>query len=233
MFTLRQVITGREPQIVTYQLPISYDVVINAVTNGFGQLTLIMDSNPDISAFRQPELQDCKRATNGDCLLAWNAASERPGQHAMQALFLAETAVDAELEVKGPVEPYYSSNLCRFFPSSSLFDDGGAFIDAMLVESNGVVSVEIKTLSGEHVKTLTGRTTNGVIHIDWDLLDDHGRKYTKNSFESYFHIRLLDSNRSQTVKQRQSKLGTSGVKGYATSESKSPEETESNKGSDT
>jgi hypothetical protein len=172
MFTLKQVITGEEPEIVTYQVPISYDVLASmtgtAVTNAFdfGYLKLLMDSDPDDDLLNDPELTGLERATNGDCLLVWNTAFERPGQHAMQVLFMAEPALHQELLVRGPVNPFFSSNLCRFFPGSSLFDDSGAFIDAQAIESNAVFSIEIKSKSGAHVKTLIGRTTNGVIHVD-------------------------------------------------------------------
>jgi hypothetical protein len=129
----------------------------------------------------------------------------------MQALLQIELGWDKTLEIRGPVKPFFSSNLCQFNPASSLWDDTGAYVDAYNVaESNAIFSIEIKTRSGMHVKTLNGRTTNGVIHVDWDLLDDHGRKYTNNSFVSYFHITLSDSGRSQILKQPQNKLGTSG-----------------------
>ena len=217
LLTLKQVVTGDEPEIVTYQLPVSYDVLASMkgdrVTNAYqiGELKLLMDCDPDDALLNDPELTDCERATSGDCLLSWNTAFERPGQHAMQALFLAEVGVDKELQVKGPVKPFFSSNLCQFIPASTLWDDTGAYIDACsLAESNAVYSIEVKTKSGVHVKTFSGRTTNGVIHVDWDLLDDRGRKYTNNSFLSYFHITLPGSGRSQTLKQPQNKLGTSG-----------------------
>jgi hypothetical protein len=129
----------------------------------------------------------------------------------MQALFLAEVGVDQELRVKGPVKPFFSSNLCQFIPASTLWDDTGAYIDACgLAESNALYSIEIKTKSGAHVKAFNGRATNGVIHIDWDLLDDRGQKYTNHSFVSFFHITLPSSGRSENLRQPQNKLGTSG-----------------------
>jgi hypothetical protein len=215
MFTLKQVITGDEPEVVTYQVPVGYDAIMSmrSETNAFpyAQLRLLMDSNPEESWRNEPELTNCERAPNGDCRLAWNTAFERPGQHAVQALLLAELGINKELQVRGPVKPFFSSNLCQFIPASTLWDDTGAYIDACrLPESNAVYRVEVKTRSGTHVKTFNGRTTNGVIHVDWDLLDDDGRKYTNHSFVSYFHVTLPGSGRSQTLKQPQNKLGTSG-----------------------
>lgn len=215
MFTLKQVMTGKEPEIVTYQLPISYDALtsINCKTNAFPNafLRLLMDSDPDEAGHREPELQGCERAPKGDCRLAWNTAFERPSNHAMQAVFELYLRWDRHLEVRGPVMPFFSSNLCQFIPASTLWDDTGAYIDACrLPESNAVYRIEVKTRSGAHVKTFNGKTTNGVIHVDWDLLDDNGRKYTNHSFVSYFDITLPGSGRSMTLKQPQNKLGTSG-----------------------
>jgi len=215
MLTLKQVVTCEEPEVVTYQLPVSYDALesIRSPTNAFpsGRLMLLMDCNPDDSFRNDPELNDISRGTNGECLLGWNTAFERPGQHAMQAFLEIQLGWDKGFAIKGPVKPFFSSNLCQFVPASTLWDDTGAYIDACrLVESNAVYSIEIKTRSGAHVKTFNGRTTNGIIHVDWDLLDDRGQKYTNHSFTSFFHITLPGSGRSQTLKQPQNKLGTSG-----------------------
>ena len=215
MLTLKQVVTGDEPEVVTYQLPINYDALesIRSPTNAFpnGHLMLLMDCDPDDSFRNDPELNEISRATNGECILAWNTAFERPGQHAMQAFLEISLGWDKGFAIKGPVKPFFSSNLCQFIPGSTLWDDTGAYIDACrLAESNAVYSIEIKTKSGAHVKTFNGRATNSIIHVDWDLLDDRGQKYTNHSFVSFFHITLPGSGRSQTLRQPQNKLGTSG-----------------------
>jgi hypothetical protein len=215
MLTLKQVVTGEAPEIVTYQLPISYDALesIRSPTNAFpsGRLMLLMDCDPDDSFRNDPELNEISRATNGECRLAWNTAFERPGQHAMQAFLEINLGWDKGFAIKGPVMPFFSSNLCQFIPASTLWDDTGAYIDACrLAESNAVYSIEIKTKSGALLKTFDGRATNGIIHADWDLLDDRGQKYTNHSFVSFFHITLPGSGRSQTLRQPQNKLGTSG-----------------------
>jgi hypothetical protein len=53
--------------------------------------------------------------------------------------------------------------------------------------------------------------TNGLpelgLSMDWNLLDEHGRKYTNNIFISVFHIKLPDSGRSQALKQGQCRIG--------------------------
>lgn len=212
LFGLQQVITGEEPELVTYHLPIGYDVLAAirhpAAERPFdtGSLMLLMDSPPD-GVLYEPKLNALKRATNGGCLLTWNTTYQRPGAHAMQALFIAQTGVHKQLLVRGPIKPYFSSNLCRFFLKGSLFSDAVAYMDARVVESNALFNIEIKTPSGTILRTVSGRTTNGLIRAEWDLRDGQGIRYTNNSFEAVFQITLPDSGRSQAVRRWYSKLG--------------------------
>jgi hypothetical protein len=39
-----------------------------------------------------------------------------------------------------------------------------------------------------------------VIKVHWDLLDDHGSRWTNEAFDSVFQVTLLGSGRSQTLK---------------------------------
>ena len=65
--TLTQVITGDEPDVVTFELPISY----NALTN-IGGLNLNINGI-DVT------LEDFGPATNGNCLMNWNTTYDPPG----------------------------------------------------------------------------------------------------------------------------------------------------------
>ena len=202
LLTLRQVITGDEPGIITYQLPIDYDVVTRMKGGSIG---LAMDSPPEESY--EPTLAECRRATNGDCVLVWNTTYDRPGQHALQVLLVVPTGASYEtIQIKGPVAPYFSSNLCQFFEGGSIFDDHGANLGARSSQPHEEYKIQIKTLSGEILKTITGTATNAKIHESWDLIDEQGRKYTNSSFDAYFTIKLPGTDRSQTLKERFSKL---------------------------
>jgi hypothetical protein len=204
MLTLNPVATGGETEVITYQVPVAYDVLKSISTAHLG---LSVDSPPGEALEGRLELEDCKRATNGDCLLSRNMAYERPGSHALQAYLTVQTtpAGDGELLVKGAVLSFWSSNLFRFDPDTMYFEDDRAALFARLPESNATYSIEIKTPGGEHVRTVTGTTTNAVIRAVWDLVDEQGKKYTSNSFVGYFHVMLPDSGRSQTLKQIQNK----------------------------
>ncbi len=199
LLTLKQVITGDEPEIVTFDVPIAHDVVTN-----LGTLALFIDPSRDEDSDEGCNVGwlECRRATNGNCLLVWNTIYESPGKHALQMGFaLNEPAKRGEELFVGPAAPFVVSNLCQFSLSSAYFNrDIGATLHAKLPEPNGTYAIELKSTAGEVFRTFTGSASNGVIKVHWDLTDDHGNKCTNDSFDSVFHVTLRDSGRSQTMK---------------------------------
>lgn len=198
LLTVKQIITGQEPDIATFEVPASYD----AVTNVEGNLRLLVDADPEESpSSDEAELPECERATNGNCLLVWNTTYDPPGKHYLQAQLLYVPKEDQdEVKLKGPLVSFLSSNLCQFDASYSGFDSRGATFYAKLPESNGTYTIELKSPAGVHVRTFRGSTSNGVIDVHWDLTDEHGKTYTNDSVENIFHVTLPDSGRSQTMK---------------------------------
>ena len=77
MLTLKQVLTGDEPETVTFELPIAYDAATNLT-----EVHLYIDpTNSDDSDLGCDVMQmNCTRATNGDCLLVWSTIYESPGR---------------------------------------------------------------------------------------------------------------------------------------------------------
>lgn len=195
LLTVKQITTGEEPDIATFEVPISYDVVTN-----IGSLHLLVDADPEADSNSDGgELQECNRSTNGNCLLVWNTTYDPPGKHFVQAKLLYEEKEESS-EIKGPLVPFFSTNVCQFDPFYSQFDSTGAILYAKLPESNGIYTIELKSPAGVHVRTFTGSTSNGVIHVHWDLTADNGKTYTNDSVDSVFHVTLPDSGRSQTLK---------------------------------
>ena len=196
LLTARQIITGQEPEITTFEVPVSFDIVTN-----IGRLNLLVDAEAaDLSTSDGEELPACTRATNGHCLLAWNTGSDAPGPHALQAQLLyaeGKARNRRSIEVTGPVVPFFSTNICQFFPDRCELTPRGAILYARLPESNGVYAVELKSPGGTHLTTITGATSNGVIEIHWDLVDDRGQKYTNSSLGSVFHVTLPASGHRQ------------------------------------
>ena len=124
MLTLKQVVTGDEPEVVTYQLPISYDALesIRSPTNAFpnGHLMLLMDCDPDDSFRHDPELNEISHTTNVECRLAGtprpNARSAR-----MQALLEIQLGATRGLQSEGPSSRSFQAT----FVSSSLLPHYG------------------------------------------------------------------------------------------------------------
>jgi hypothetical protein len=198
MLTLKQVVTGAEPEIATFELPVNYDVLTN-----LGSLHLYIDPIADEDSDEGCNVGqlECNRATNGNCLLVWNTIYESPGKHALQAGLLLEEPAKADEDISGPLAPFVVSNLCQFSQSSAYFNpEIGASFRAKLPERNGSYVIELKSPTGERLKTITGSTSNGIIKVHWDLTDDHGKGCTNESYDSVFHLTLPDSGRSQTLK---------------------------------
>src|SRR5262249_34635758 len=77
---LRPIVTGDEPETITFDVPIAFDVLTNA-----GALHLLVDppaedENEDLEG----GFPECTRAANGNCLLTWKTLYEAPGKHALQ-----------------------------------------------------------------------------------------------------------------------------------------------------
>jgi hypothetical protein len=197
LLTAHQIITGQEPNVVTLEVPISYDVVTN-----FGELRLVVDGGQESLEMSLGEMQELVRATNCNCLLTWNTIFDPPGQHALQVELecIQKKGNRRPVEARGPVSPFFSTNICQFNPAYSQYDSRGVTLYAKLPESNGIYNIKLVSPTGEHVKTISGSTSNGIINIHWDLLDEHGRTYTNASLDSVFNVTLPDSGRSQSMK---------------------------------
>jgi hypothetical protein len=198
MLTLNPIITGAEPEVVTFELPISYDALTN-----LGTLELYIDPTPDEDSDEGCNVGqlDCNRATNGNCLLVWNTIYEAPGKHALQAGLDLNEPPNLDEEISGPLAVCVVTNLCQFSLSSAHFQrDFGATLRVRLPEPNGTYNLQVKSPAGALLKTLTGNTSNSFLNVHWDLTDDHGNLCTNDSYDTIFQITLPLSGRSQTLR---------------------------------
>jgi hypothetical protein len=196
MLTVKQIHTTNDPETATFEVPVSYEAA-----SKIGRLHLVVDGESE-DPFDQGEFQECQRADNGNCLLLWKTTYDPSGRHAAQAELLLnpQRGQTAEAAVQGPAAPFFSSNLCQFSHRYDTYNARGATLYARLPESNGVYAIELKDPAGKHIITLQGTTSNGVINVHWNLVDDRGRAYANQSFDSVFTVTLPDSGRTQTMK---------------------------------
>jgi hypothetical protein len=200
MLTLKEVTTGEEPEIATFEVPLSYDLLMK-----IGILRLLVDAKQGEYQPGKGEFVECQRATNGDCLLEWNTMVDSPGQHYLQAQLIVTKRLHYKdsFKITGPTMPFYSSNICQFDPFDSSFDSRGAILHAKLVETNATYGIEMRTPSGQLIGTIIGSTSNGVINEFWDLKDREGSRYSNmNEFSVVFHVTNTLSGRSSSQKVR-------------------------------
>jgi hypothetical protein len=197
LLALKQVDTGSEPETVAFELPIRYEALTN-----LGDLVLCIDRyGPDYEEGWAVGHYECVRAANGDCRLVWSTIYETPGKHALLAGLDLKDAGQNDEGLFGPVTPFVVTNLCQFTPESASFDpELGAKFYVRLPELNGTYLIELKSPTGERLKTITGSTSNSFIKVHWDLTDDHGKACTNESYDSVFYLTLPASGRSQTLK---------------------------------
>ena len=199
LMTPRQVLTGHEPEDLTFEFPVSYDAITN---HGF---FLLLDADTDPGSMFAPDsgakVQERSRATNGDCLLVWHTIFDPPGQHALQVELTWNNASGAETWCRGPAVAVTTSNLCQFSYDSSTYDvELGSRFHARLPEKNATYSIECATTNGAHLATLSGSTSNGEFNAVWNLVDDHGQRLHGETFNSIVHLTFPDSGRTQTLR---------------------------------
>ena len=198
LLTPKQIITGKEPEDITFEFPISYD----AITNG-NILFVNVDGDPaeEWKLDSGGKVYDRERATNGDYLLVWHAIYDPPGRHAVQTYLVLMDDREGRMYMNGPPVAVTTTNLCQFSLDCVNYDvDVGARFHARLPEKNGHFAIECVTTNGAHLTTLTGVTTNGEFNVVWNLVDDHGQRLHGETFNSIVHITLPDSGRTQTMR---------------------------------
>ena len=197
---LKQVITGEEPDIITYEMPLSYDLFkkYNLLERD-GVIHLFIDN--DIYSY-----QSCDRATNGNFLISWNTTFAPPGFHSIYAEFWLCIMDRSPLVARGPTVSFSSTNVLQFDPFYSEFDSKGAILYAKVAKTNVIYSIELKSSDGVHIKTITGSTTNGEIEEHWNLTDDHGNKVTNDSIDAVFNVTFPDGTSNSVSQTRAEKL---------------------------
>lgn len=199
--TLTQVITGNEPGLITFRVPISYATVDYNSTNQLGTLNVLMDGSP-LSVSYGPD-------TNGQCLVTWDATFSPPGSHILQVEFALNQPLTAGstfdptvITAIGKLISTTNPNTVQFNPFYCQYSDSeGALLYATTPTCpNANYSIELQTTNGAHIKTITGSTTNGEISEYWNLTDDGGHTITNDMVKAVFTVTLLDpSTNTETV----------------------------------
>jgi hypothetical protein len=188
--TLKQIITGEEPDIATFEVPLQFSLVNYDSTNSVGKLNLMMDGQP-LSAYYGAN-------SNGLCRFVWDTRFNPPGYHNLQVEFglnhglLAGPEPDPTvIYANGGLIAHTSLNELQFDPFYCEYNAAsGAMVYAKLTDPAASYTVELKSTNGTHIKWLAVNqtSTTGAIELPWDLTDDNGQAYTGNSIKVNFTL---------------------------------------------
>ena len=189
-----QIINDDQSGNVEFEVPMSYDLLAAheiLEKDGMeknGKFDLIINSR----AFST----GCWRATNGNCILGCDANDFTPGTNQVQVEFFIfnPSNMDRILMATGPIAEFVSSNVCRANEHVTFdYSKGEAVLWADLSIQNASFSIELLDTNANHIKTISGITTNGVINERWNLIGDSGKIYPHDSFNAVYHIALVNS----------------------------------------
>ena len=165
---LTPLITGQEPYILTYSMPLSINVESNQCV-----LTLLDNGKPAGGyAFTQQ--------TNSTYLIVWNNTFASYGSHILQVQLSMPGATIPSNDtgdiqtvnlVFGASRFENVSNLVQFDPDTSMFI-GQAWIYGTLQMQSADYEIDIYDMTNNLLKTITNHTDNGVINEVWDLTTD-------------------------------------------------------------
>ncbi len=196
--TLKQIITGEEPDIATFEVPLNYNLLTN-----IGNLNLYLNG-VDV------EFEDCGNAADGNTLLTWNTTYQSPGKDYLQAQFTINNAGDdtAVLTGAGTIAPFNSTNKIIFFEGDSLFDTNGAYLDAQLpaqyAGQNVSYTIQLNdpfTTPSTPLQTITNTTSSGMIQDNWNLIESDGATvFSGSTMTATFNVTFPDNSSGKNTK---------------------------------
>jgi len=197
LLALRLVAFNKQESIAMFEAPISYDAVTN-----LGTLRLLCDADPGERAGDEAMVQEFERSSNGYCRLVWNTMYDPPGQHFLQVELVIcrrpdhsqqGNYIERDIPLRGPLFSFQSTNTLQYFLHGDSYFDYGAYFRVKLAQPVGAYALELTSPSGEHIHTISGTTTNGIVNVYWDLLYNGGKHYTNESFDSTWAVTFPDA----------------------------------------
>jgi hypothetical protein len=189
LLTLTRVSSDDDSDIVRFDVPINYDAL---KTNRWSLDLGVVNKEGD---FALCDLYDSERSSSGDCLLCWNTSYDGSKKYNLRArLRCGGPKLNwNSITIIGPPLIFISTNDLQFFESSSMFDSTSVPLVAKLIKPMATFKIEITTSDGRHLKTISGSTTNGWINLEWNLIDDKGKKFGGDTVNTEFEVTYPDS----------------------------------------
>jgi hypothetical protein len=191
---LNQVITGDEPQNITYEFPILFEQFTNHdLYHNDRKIVLFLDDEYHYQTGLFP-------ATNGNMQLSWDTTSAPAGLHRLHAELWLLKVDCPPIAARGPVSEFVSSNLCHVNPFMTSQYFKGVILYANLTVSNAVYTIKLQDTNGRIVKAISNTTTNAIIDERWDLVDSFGQSYRQPTVKAIYLV-TVPNFISQTVEQ--------------------------------
>jgi hypothetical protein len=196
-------VAGGDEATMRFELGMDFDALVK-----HGTVALMVDFVGEESwpGMLIAEDFDCVRGTNGNAVITWNTIYEVPGKHALQvALQVNEAELfkgDPEESgvVMGPPKGVVVTNICQFAPrGDGKISDVGWTVRARAEEDKVEYRVRFTARDGKLLKTMEGRSTDGVIAVEWDLKTEEGEEWA-GTFESEMEVTLPESGRRQVFR---------------------------------
>ncbi|HEX7861393.1 MAG TPA: hypothetical protein VF773_13755 [Verrucomicrobiae bacterium] len=204
LMSLKAITTGREPETVTFELPIHYESLCRHAT-----ISLLVDpvQDPDSGPDSMASEITAAAAPNGNTLLIWSALYEAPGPHTLQiALDLNDAeSFDGGYEknsetILGPTTTVTNSNLLQLAPPfDSPSTPNNVTVRAQTVEPNAHCRAQFFSRNGKLLKTIETSTADHLLTIDWNHKTESGEDWPL-TFRTTLELTLPDSKRSQTLR---------------------------------
>ena len=184
--TLTPVITGQEPYILTYSMPLSIDVDSDQCV-----LTLLDNGYPAGG-------YDFVQQLDGTYLVEWNTTFAANGSHILQVeLGMPGSHLPLNDDGTEPVQPVLSvegtarienvDNILQIDSGTTSFGSQVWYSGTLAVQSADY-EIDIYDTSSVLLKTITGHTDDGTIDEVWDLIADGGDTCSDDEFDALVYI---------------------------------------------
>jgi hypothetical protein len=199
--TLTQIVTGNEPNVVVFELPLNYNLVTN-----IGNLQLWVDGVI-------PPGQICEPAADGNSLLIWNAAytgwnqaGSLPDWHFLQARFdltsIPQNALNPlfTFAAQGPALSINLPNSIQFNEAYSSYNTSSAVLYANLQYTNATYTITlIDRASSNTIDAISGTTDTGSIQESWGVTNSDGSPYSGAGVNAMFNVTFPGPGSSATA----------------------------------
>ncbi|HVM49678.1 MAG TPA: hypothetical protein VMU04_16745 [Candidatus Acidoferrum sp.] len=167
------VVTGQEPFVLTYEVPVRTDL-------GSNRCELSLWDNGQCA-----DTSEIERRTNGTYLVTWDTLFAAFGQHALQLRL--GVPYQSLTNVFGPKRMEDVTNLVQFDPASTSFGSR-IFIEGKLQCRSANYKIDFFDMRARLLRTIWGHTDKGIIKQGWDLQDADGQVRNDTEFQANIYI---------------------------------------------